>query len=304
MDKYVEPEVGKSAAPDQKSRRRRLHSGEAPINRIGHDHLLFRDLYVNLLSIPWIALLALIAAFYFLTNLAFAALYYANISGVDKAHNFLDVFFFSVQTMATIGYGRMSPTTPATNALTAVEALVGFVFFAFITGLMFAKFSRPTAHVLFSKIAVVSNFEGKPHIKIRLANKRLNRIVDANARLFLLRYSVTKEGYPMRRFIDLKVMRDHMPILRLTWTLMHPIDEHSPFYGLPEDQMFQPDDELFVTLIGLDETLSQTIHARHYYFPEEIVKGAYFEDVVTVNDESIELNYEKFHSIRPANPKN
>ena len=277
---------------------KREHSIDAPIIRIGHEHLVFRDLYVTLLSMPWILLLLLIAVFYLIINLGFAGLYYVNMAGVNHARNFVDVFFFSVQTMATIGYGYMTPLNGITNTLTTIEALVGFTYFAFITGLMFAKFSRPTAHVLFSSIAVISNFEGKPHLKIRLANKRSNRIVDATARLFLLRYSVTKEGYPMRRFIDLKVLRDHMPILRLTWTLMHPIDENSPFFGMSHNDMMKTDDELFVTIIGLDETLSQTIHARHSYLPEEIIQNAFFEDVVKRNDDSVEINYEKFHSIR------
>lgn len=281
---------------------KKLKSGDARIIRLGHEPLLFRDLYVNLLSAPWVVLILLIALIYLAVNLIFATLYYVNIDGVDNAHTFSDVFFFSVQTMATIGYGRMYPTTPITNTLTTIEALGGFTYFAFITGLMFAKFSRPTAQVLFSKIAVISHFEGTPHLKIRLANIRSNRIVDATARFFLLRYTKTKEGFPMRRFIDLPVVRDHMPLLRLTWTLMHPIDENSPFFGMSQEDLMKSDDEIFVTLVGLDETLSQTIHARYSYLPEDIVFDAYFEDVVKRNADTVELNYEKFHSVVKAAP--
>lgn len=282
---------------------KKVRSADVRVIRIGNRSLLFRDLYVNLLSLPWFLLLGLIASFYLIINLVFAVLYYTHIDGIDHAHDFSDAFFFSVQTMATIGYGHMAPINLVTNVLTTVEALFGFAYFAFITGLMFAKFSRPTAQVLFSKVAVISNYEGKPHLKIRLANKRGNSIVDATARLLLLRHGMTKEGYPMRRFIDLKVLRDHMPILRLTWTLMHPIDEKSPLYGMTEKEMFQPDDELFVTLIGLDELLSQTIHARFSYFPEEIISNAFFEDVVKRNDDTVELNYRKFHVVRQSKPE-
>lgn len=284
--------------PKTKEPKKRLRAGAAPIIRVGRRQRVFRDLYVNLLSMPWLALLPLVTVLYLLINLVFAGLYYMDIAGIENAQSFVDVYFFSVQTMATIGYGHMAPVKPMANALVTVEALVGFTFVAFITGLTFAKFSRPTANVLFSDKAVISNYEGKPHLKIRLANKRDNSIVDATARLFLLRYGVTKEGFPMRRFIDLPIIRDHMPVLRLTWTIMHPIDEDSPFFGMCQADMEHSDDELFVTIIGLDETLAQTIHTRHSYFPEEIIPGAFFEDVVKRNHDSVEIDYGKFHMVR------
>jgi inward rectifier potassium channel len=183
--------------------------------------------------------------------------------------------------------------------------LWGFTYFAFVAGLTFAKFSRPTAHVLFSDVAVISDFEGKPHLKIRLANKRNNRIVDVTTRLFLLRNSTTKEGFAMRRFLDLKLVRDHMPLLRLTWTLLHPIDKDSPLYGMTQKDFGELDDEIFVTLVGLDETMAQTIHARHSYFADEVMHNAFFEDIVKRNDGWIEVDYSLFHSVRegtsPAN---
>lgn len=285
------------------SKNRKISTGDLDVVRIGHERMLFRDLYVNLLLMPWWALFLIGAIFYILSNFFFAFLYYDHMSGIENAHNFTDVFFFSVQTMATIGYGHMAPTTYSTNLLVTLEALYGFTYFAFITGLMFSKFSRPTAHVLFSNVAVISDFDGMPHLKIRLANKRNNRIVDVTARLFLLRHSTTKEGYAMRRFYDLKLVRDHMPLLRLTWTLLHPIDKDSPFFGMSEKQISETTDEVFVTIVGLDETLSQTIHARHSYFVEEIVHGAFFEDVVKRSEDEVEVNYGQFHSVRKTPPQ-
>ena len=290
------------ATTGSKASERKLRTGEVKVVRIGHDQLVFRDLYVNLLSLPWISLLCLVATFYLISNLAFASIYYLNRGGLTNATTFLDTFFFSVQTMATIGYGRMAPTAPITNALVTVEALWGFTYFAFVTGLMYSKFSRPTAQVLFSKVAVISDFEGKPHLKIRMANKRNNRIVDVSARLFLLRNTTTKEGFAIRRFYDLKLVRDHMPLLRLTWTLLHPIDEESPLFGLTEKEFQEMDDEIFVTLMGLDETLSQTIHARYSYFVDEILHESFFEDVVKRNDKLVEVDYGLFHSVRKDAP--
>jgi inward rectifier potassium channel len=208
------------------------------------------------------------------------------------------MFFFSVQTMATIGYGYMTPITTTANIIVTIEALWGLSFFAFVTGLVFSKFSRPTAHVLFSDVAVISDFNSKPHLKIRMANQRTNRIVDANARLYLMRSTLTKEGYHMRRFYDLSLVRSDVPLLQLTWTLLHKIDEKSPLYGLTQEQMIENDDEIVVSLIGLDETLSQTIHARHSYVSEEIIPNAFFVDVITQKDGVVHVDYRQFHSYR------
>jgi inward rectifier potassium channel len=293
----------KKASPRVNASTGKVRTGEIDVIRIGHEHLLFRDMYVNLLSMPWGWLLFLVAAFYLISNLAFASLYYLNIDGIEHVKTFMDVFFFSVQTMATIGYGHMAPTNMATNLLVTVEALWGFTYFAFVTGMMFAKFSRPTALVLFSDVAVISGFEGKPHLKIRMANRRNNRIVDVSARMFLLRNGTTKEGFAMRRFHDLKLVRDHMPLLRLTWTLLHPIDEDSPLYGLTEKDVIDSTDEVFVTLVGLDETMSQTIHARHSYFMDEIMHDTFFEDVLKRAQNSIEVNYGPFNAVRKTPPQ-
>jgi inward rectifier potassium channel len=268
------------------------------IVRTGHQRMIFSDLYVNLLNLPWWAIFALGVTFYLLSNVCFATIYYLLGQDIANAHGYGDCFFFSVQTMATIGYGYMLPTTVAANGTVAFEALWGLSFFAFITGLVFAKFSRPTAHVLFSNVAVISDFNSKPHLKIRVANQRTNRIVDANARLYLVRNTVTKEGYRMRRFYDLSLVRSDVPLLQLTWTLLHRIDETSPLYQLTPEQMAENDDEVIISLVGLDETLSQTIHARHSYICDEIIHDAFFVDVVSQKEGKIHINYNLFHSVR------
>ena len=272
-------------------------AGEVKIIRKGHRRLIFSDLYVNLMHLRWWLILLLSASFYLLSNVFFAGVYYLLGNDVDNAHNFADMFFFSVQTMATIGYGHMAPTTVTSNIIVAIEALWGLSFFAFITGLVFAKFSRPTAHVLFSDVAVISPFDGQPTLKIRLANQRTNRIVDAQVRAYVLRNSVTKEGYPMRRFYDLPIVRSEVPLLQLTWTLLHQIDESSPLHGRCIDDMRKDGDEIIVTLIGLDETLSQTVHARHSYVADEVIMDAFFEDVLTVDKGRVIVDYNVFHSV-------
>lgn len=289
--------------PPPRSNRRLVSRGaEFEIVRKGHQKLFFRDLYVNLLHLPWWAVLTLGVAFYFLSNLLFATIYYLLGNDISNALHFSDFFFFSVQTMATIGYGHMVPLTFASNICVAIEALWGLSFFAFLTGFVFSKFSRPTAHVLFSDIAVISDFNGARHLKIRMANQRTNRIVDANARLYLVRLTTTDEGYRMRRFYDLPLVRSDVPLLQLTWTLLHKIDENSPLFGVTQAQMAENEDEIIVSLVGLDETLSQTIHARHSYIAAEIIPDAYFADVVSMQDGKVHIDYNLFHSYTPVKP--
>jgi len=267
--------------------------------RIGRRQFWFSDLYVHMLSMSWISYIVLIATLYFLSNLVFAGIYWMDAGGIENArpNSFLDVYFFSVQTMATIGYGKMAPKDIVTNIEVTIEALWGFTFFAFSTGLAFARFSRPTARVLFSDIAVISEFNGKPHLKIRVANERLNRIVDVHVGLVLLQNVMTKEGYQMRRFEDLTLVRNHVPLLQLTWTLMHPIDENSPLWGITQEKLREREDEIIISLSGHDDTLSQTIHVRHSYVADEIICNAFFEDVLNRRDDGVvEVNYNKFHS--------
>lgn len=268
--------------------------------RIGYQRLLFQDLYANLLAMSWANLLTFIGLFYIGSNLLFADIYYLNKGGVSNSSTFYDAFFFSVQTMATIGYGRMWPTDLLTNFVVTIESFWGFTFIAFFTGLVFAKFSLPKAMVMFSDVGVVSNYNGQPHLKIRMANQRTNRIVNATIKFFLLRYIQTDEGLAMRQIFDLKLVRSHVPLLSLTWTLMHPLDQDSPLYGMAPEILAASDDEFIVTLNGLDETLSQPIYAHHSYHADEIIYDAVFEDVLSRRESSVEVNYNLFHAVKPA----
>lgn len=274
--------------------------------RVGQERKFFGDLYVQLLSMSWIRLIVVMMMLYVLSNIFFASLYYWNLSGIENAHHgsVQDAFFFSIQTMATIGYGHMAPIGFLVNMLVAIEALWGFCFFAVTTALLFAKFSQPKALVTFSDVAVISNYNGKPHLKLRLANQRQNRIVDAQVGLVLLRNEMTQEGFRLRRFHDLKLVRSHVPLMQLTWTVMHPLDEESPLQNVTQKDLEDMEAEIIISLIGLDETLSQTIHARHSYVAEEIICNAFFEDVLNRRDDGyLEVNYNLFHSTRPADQK-
>jgi len=234
-------------------------------------------------------------------NLVFAVAYLGLGDGIAHARpgSFADAFFFSVQTFATIGYGGMVPRTLAANLLVTLEALLGFCFSGVVAGLVFSKFARPTARILFSDKAVIAIHDGKPHFMLRLVNERDNRIVDAQAKLTLMRDETTAEGQNMRRFYRLNLVRSETPVLRLTWTVMHEINEQSPLYGMDHEALVASEAEIIVSIVGLDETLSQTVHARNSYIAEEIIWGGAFKDVLHRKDDFVlEVRYDRFHDLK------
>ncbi|MDE3060348.1 MAG: ATP-sensitive inward rectifier potassium channel 10 [Pseudomonadota bacterium] len=274
--------------------------GQLRVVKLGNRRPWREDIYVRLLDMPWAWLFICVALIYGVINLCFAGIYLAIGDGIENARlgSFADAFFFSVQTMATIGYGKLVPRGILANLLVTVEAFLGFGFFALVTGLMFAKFSRPTARVMFSDKAVVCPYNGVPHLMLRLANQRGNRIVDAGIHLNVLRDEKTLEGHSMRRFHDLALVRSRVPMLQLTWTVMHPIDEKSPLYGMTPQSLRDSNAEVIVSLTGLDETLMQTIHARYSYMHEDIVCNAAFVDILERKDGHVEVDYRRFNEVR------
>jgi len=268
--------------------------------KLGEKPKGWSDLYVRLLDASWKWLLVLIIVSYLVINLLFAGIYITIPGGIENARNasFLDAFFFSVQTLATIGYGKMAPQGLLANILVTIEALTGFSFYAVVTGLMFSKFSRPTARVLFSNVAVITPYNGTPHLMLRLANERGNRIVDAHLDLVLIQREVTSEGHQMRRFYDLPLTRERVPLLQLTWTAMHPITPDSPLYQATSELLHNNEVEIIVSLSGVDETLSQPIYARYSYIAKEILCGAHFKDIIRRTENNLtEIDFRLFHDV-------
>ena len=263
------------------------------------------DLYHYMLTASWPILIVLIGGFFFLANVIFALGYYWD-GGIENTHSgsFSDMFFFSVQTMATIGYGKMEPITLVSNILVAIEALFGLLGLAIMTGLTFAKFSRPTARVRFSRCAVIGPRDGKTSLVIRMANMRANRIVEAQINLTFARQEITLEGETIRRFYDLPTTRGRSPLFMLSWTAVHPITEDSPFFGQTAESLSPNSPEIVVSITGLDQTFSQTVHARHSYRPDEIVWGARFADVLKVRPDGTRyIDFAHFDDIEMLEPK-
>jgi inward rectifier potassium channel len=265
----------------------------------------WRDAYHRLLTMPWRRFFALLVVAYLVVNAAFAAVYFELGDAIENAlpDSFLDDFFFSVQTLATIGYGKMAPRTLGANGVVAVEALVGMVGLAVTTGLVYARFARPTARVLFSRVAVVAPYEGVPSLMFRMANARGNQIVEARLRVTLVVNETTAEGHAVRRLRDLHLVRSEHGAFALSWTAVHPIDEHSPLRGRDAASLHEAQADVVVSLSGIDEGLAQTIYARHGYGPGDLVWNARFADILDTRELRTVVDFARFHDVvRLASP--
>jgi inward rectifier potassium channel len=242
------------------------------------------------------------AAFYLGANMVFAGLYLLQKGAISTARpgSFADTFFFSIQTMATIGYGVMAPQTFYANLLVTIETLFGVLLLALVTGLAFARFSRPRARVLFSRHAVITPFNGVPTLMLRMANERRNEILQAEVSCALLRTEWTQEGDVIRRFYDLQLSRYRSPVFALTFSVMHPIDESSPLYGATPEILAEMEAELVVTFTGIDETASQSVHARTSYLDTEILFDRRFKDIFGITaDGRRAIDFRHFHETEP-----
>ncbi|XZO00933.1 MAG: ion channel [Microcoleus sp.] len=293
---------------DRQPHRLVSRKGQFTLNvvRLGLPRLHFADLYHGLLTLSWPRFFILISLLYVLTNSLFAIAYLAGGNCIANARpgSFQDAFYFSVQTMATIGYGSMYPRTDYANTIVAVQAFFALWGVAMVTGLAFSRFSKPTARVVFSRVAVIAPFNGVQTLMYRTANQRFNQILEAQQRATLIRDEVTSDGDYMRRFYDLTLVRSQSPIFALTWTVMHVIDENSPLYKLSAKDLSEQQAEIVITLTGIDETVSQTIHARHSFVASEILWNMKFVDIISRTPQGKRVvDYTRFHDVKSIEDK-
>jgi inward rectifier potassium channel len=264
------------------------------------------DTYHQLMQLTWPRLCALFVVCFMAFNLAFAGLYALDPQGLAVPHDavklplFWRQFFFSVHTVATIGYGNVYPVSLFSNVVVVLEITLGILFFALTTGIVFARFSRPTARILFSHAAVIRDIDGVPTLMLRAANQRHNLIYAAQAQLAVLQDGEIG-GTKMRRFVDLPLVRESNPVFALTWTIMHTIDEASPLYGWLDAGQPPSDAEVVVLLSGFDESSGQTIYGRWAYRAEHFAWNARFVDIVgTDTDGARTIDYARFHEVDVA----
>jgi inward rectifier potassium channel len=277
-----------------------------PVTAIGLPPRPIGDLYHQLLTWSWTRLFATMGVLYVAVNALFALAYLALGPGaIENARpgSFGDAFFFAFDTMATIGYGDKVPRGVAANLLSLVQVMLGMAGLAVTTGLVFTKFSRPTARVLFSRVAVIHQFDGVPALLFRMANARANQISEAELTLVAIRAEKTVEGDAIRKVYDLGLRRSRSSVFSLTWLAVHPITPESPLHGLDAEALEQSGLRIMVSVSGLDEHLGQTIHARHAYGPADVVFGARFADILQMGpDGSAVIDYRRFHDLSPITP--
>jgi inward rectifier potassium channel len=272
-----------------------------PVRAIGLRRSPFQDLYHSILSCAWWQYFAGFVGIFLVVNAVFAVLYALEPGCIANATpgSFVDAFFFSVQTLATIGYGAMAPATTYGHIMVTLEALVGLLGVAVVTGITFAKFSRPTARVIFSDKAVLATRNGVPHLMFRMGNARRNTIVEAQLRALVLVEEVSAEGQMLRTPVELPLVRDRTALFFLSWTAMHRIDEKSPFYGNDwKARLAERKAEVFLSLFGMDETFATQVHARMRYGLDDIAAGVHFKDVLVIEEDGTRvIDYRNFHEV-------
>ncbi len=268
----------------------------------GQDGSRYTDVYHTILRAPWWLFFLGLAAVFVGVNAIFATLYVVDRGGIDHARpgNFWDAFIFSAQTIGSINYSVMVPKSDYVNIVVIVEAFTGYLVLALFTGLIFARFSRPFARVVFSKVAVITPFDGVPTLMFRAANQRGNQVLDASVTVTLARQHLTREGAMFRRFEELKLVRARTSLFALSWTVMHPIDETSPLYGVSCQDMYDKQMEVVALLSGADATMAETIYARYSYGPDDIARDQRFVDVLSMTPKGLRVvDLTRFHDTVP-----
>ncbi len=290
-----------------KRKKRRLprnpfRDNEVRVFRLGMPRFRWNDLYHLLLTQPWPQFLLLVSAFYLGLNLLFAIAYVLTGNGISNVGRWdlLGAFFFSIQTFATIGYGVLAPVSLVANVLVVLESLVGLLAAAMTTGLVFARFARPTARVIFSKLASISEIEGQRAFVFRVANERHSHLLEASLSVVLLRNEIDADGQLQRNQYDLPLLRQRTGFFSLSWTAVHLITPASPLYGLTEEDLDRCQAEVVVTLSGTDEYFAQAVWAVHTYYASNILWDVKFVSIMQrQEDGSYVVDFSNFHKVRP-----
>jgi inward rectifier potassium channel len=266
-------------------------------------HLNFwADISHRCMTASWPVFIAGAVLVFIAFNAVFAVFYWIGHQPISNVPGgaYIDYLYFSIETLSTAGYGDMHPDTHYGHFIATVELFTGIFSMSLMTGLIFARFARPNARLLFADNPVISSNEGKPTLMIRLANERHNIIGNATARLWLLRNELSLEGRSFRRFYELPLLRSEHPALALSWTLYHVLDEQSPLYGLNADDLDAAKVSLMVVVSGYDVVAAQTVHARRPYDHSDIRFGHRYADIIDTSDGRLKIDYGRFHDTIPA----
>ncbi|HEX8169729.1 MAG TPA: ion channel [Thermoanaerobaculia bacterium] len=303
-----ESDLGFGSVVARESRDRLLNrDGTFNVRREGLRFWESLSAYHYYLTISWPKFLLWVSASYIVINALFAVAYVACGTGALTAFHgeavqlrFVEAFFFSVHTLATIGYGSVAPANFAANVVVTIESMVGILSFSVIAGIVFARFARPVARIAFSRCAVIAPYRGGRAFMFRIVNQRSSEIVQLEVRVMLTRRRRGAVSTNEREFLMLDLERDRVTFFPLSWTIVHPIDENSPLWSWQSEELADCDAEFLVMLNGFDETFSQTVHVRSSYKAEEVVWGAKFVSMFNPpaeNDADISVDIRKLHEI-------
>jgi inward rectifier potassium channel len=271
----------------RRPRRIRVRSGQFEFVKLNAKKFDWRDTYHLILTLSWPGFAGLVFGIYLLINLVFAALYMLDAHAVAEMSpgSFSDAFFFSVETLATVGYGHMYPESFYGHLITMLEIMVGMFGLAVITGLIFVRFSRPTARMHFSKVAVIAPFDGVPNLMIRVANLRHQAMVEPEFRIILLRNTITAEGDDVRRFRSLRLEFEHLIAFPAVLTVRHRIDETSPLFGMTPEDFQQQDIRIIASIVGVDTVIVAPVQSFGDYNYDQIEWNRRFVEIYDQNEE-------------------
>jgi inward rectifier potassium channel len=288
----------------EKNQRLVTKRGQSNVKRKGLTFFEELSFYHSLITMPWWKFNLLVGAAYLSLNLCFAGLYYcidiANINGMIAKNNFdrfMEAFFFSTQSLTTVGYGRLNPVGLVDSTIAAFESMVGLLGFALATGLLYGRFSRPEVKLLFSNVAVISPYREMTGFMVRFANKRKNDLIEVEAQM-IYTWQRIEDGKLTRKFENLNLELKYISVLSSTWTIVHPIDDNSPMKNISPADMESANVEVLVNIKAFDESFSQTVHARTSFKYNEIIAGAKYISAISPRpDGSVLVELDKIHAI-------
>ena len=292
-------EIGFGSRVVDSNQRLMNKDGSSNVQRAGLRIYESTNFFHELITMPWLKFFILVFLSYVFVNFLFAFVYFLidpdHIGGMiytTQFEKFKEIFFFSAQSLTTVGYGRLNPTSTFNSSIAAIESLTGLLGFALATGLLYGRFSRPVAKILFSKNALIAPYKGYTAFMIRIANKNRSELLDPEATIVMSYIGIENEN-KLRKFSNLKLELTHVTLLTMSWTIVHPIDEESPMYNWTPAEYEKREVEFLVLLKAYEETFAQTVHTRSSYRAEEIVFGAKFLPILKPgenNSVTVELN--------------
>jgi inward rectifier potassium channel len=283
---------------ERTAKTRIVRLGDREIIAEGLNLNFWADISHRCMTASWPAFILGAALVFLGFNAVFALLYLLGDQPISNVPGgaYIDYFYFSIETLSTAGYGDMHPQTHYGHLIATIELFTGIFSMSLMTGLIFARFSRPNARLMFARNPVISSHEGAPTLMIRFANERSNIIGNATARLWMFKNVVTQEGQSFRRFSELALVRNESPALALSWTLYHVLDETSPLYGMTADDLEASKVSLLVVVSGYEIVAAQTVHARQTYEHPEIRFGHRYADILDTSDDGrLRIDYGRFH---------